>query len=190
MGWTTYLATKYKKNGTVDRKAELDQYWSGDMHEILKSAMVGSTYYAAVKNKDTGEVFAAVFLTSSGGKDHHNFGYKPMTESCGPTEAKCPTGILALLTETKNEFALRWREKCRRYHADKKSPTSFANLPLGTKIIWTVPHEYFTNLTKGQKVELVKRKLGKRLTAWVDLKGRFRLNAKDVDIKDMVIIEQ
>ena len=190
MGWTTYRATKYKKNGSVDKKAELDQYDWEDNCEVLKSAMVGSTYYAAVRIKDTGRVFAAVFLTSSYRKKDYNFGYKYIDETWGPAESQCPIGILALLTETDSAYARKWRERCRQYHADKKSPTSFANLPLGTKIIWTVPHEYFTNLKEWQKVELVKRQLGKRLTAWVDVKGRFRINAKDVDIKDMVIVEQ
>jgi hypothetical protein len=191
MGWTWYRATKYKNGGSVDRKAELDtQYRWGDKYEVLKSAMVGSTYYAAVKHKETGEVFAAVFLTSTYGKEYHNFGYKDMDETCGPCESKCPTGILALLTETESEFALKWREKCRQYHADKKSPSSYANLPLGTKVIWTVPHDHFVNFEKGQKAELVKQKFGKRLTAWVSVKGPYRINAKHVDAKDIEIIEQ
>jgi hypothetical protein len=154
--------------------------------------MVGSTYYAAVKYKDTGEVFAAVFLTSTYRKDYHNFGYKDMDETCGPgaAYAKCPVGILALLTETDNEFAIEWREKCRKYHADKKSPMSFANLPLGTKILWTVPHENFVHLKKGDRVELVKRKLGKRLTAWVDVKRYRRIKPQYVETKDMEIIGQ
>ena len=186
MGWTSYRATKYKKDGTVDKKAELDAYWLEDRHELLKSAMVGSTYYAAVRVKDTGEVFAAVFLTESRREHGHNFAYKPMSESCGPTEAKCPKGILALLTEADNDYAAEWRDKCRQYHANKEL---FEKLPLGTKIIWTVPHEYFTHFKKGQKVELVKRKLGERLTAWVTSPGCVRLNAKYIDIKDIVIIE-
>ena len=191
MGWTTYRATKYKRNGAVDRKAELDNgYRWGDKYEVLKSAMVGSTYYAAVKYKETGAVFAAVFLTATYGKEYHNFGYKDMDETCGPGEAKCPIGILALLTETESEWANQWREKCRKYHTDKKSPTSFANLPLGTKVIWTVPDDRFTCFEKGQSVELVKRKLGKRLTAWVSSKGPYRLNSKQVDAKDIEIIEQ
>jgi hypothetical protein len=188
MGWSYYHATKYKSNGSVDRKAEIDHSGWGDKLEVLKSSMVGSTYYAAVRNKETGKVWCAVFLTATVGKDHFNFGYKDMCESMGPTEAKCPVGILNLLTDTDDEYAIKWRERCRQYHADKKSPTSFANLPLGTKIIWTVPHEFFANFQKGQKIELVKSKIGKRLTAWVNWAGRFRINAKSIDAEDVEII--
>ena len=52
MGWTSYNA-QYYKNGTVDRKKECDEYWEGGLNrghfKVLKSTMVGSTYYAAVK---------------------------------------------------------------------------------------------------------------------------------------------
>ena len=59
MGWTSYHATHYK-NGMVDRKAECDSIFNDVMvtrdsdipigkFEVLKSTMVGSTYYAAVK---------------------------------------------------------------------------------------------------------------------------------------------
>lgn len=45
MGWTEYLATHYK-NGTVNRKAECDVLFDNSKTKVLKSRMVGSTYYA------------------------------------------------------------------------------------------------------------------------------------------------
>lgn len=48
MGWTEYVATQYK-NGTVDRKAECDILFDGSKSKVLKSRMVGSTYYAAIQ---------------------------------------------------------------------------------------------------------------------------------------------
>ena len=58
MGWTEYHATHYK-HGKIDRKAECDELFNDFMvdknnnrigkFEVLKSTMVGSTYYAAVK---------------------------------------------------------------------------------------------------------------------------------------------
>ena len=48
MGWTEYLATHYK-NGTVNRKAECDVLFDNSKTKVLKSRMVGSTYYAAVQ---------------------------------------------------------------------------------------------------------------------------------------------
>jgi hypothetical protein len=66
MGWTSYHAsTTYNpKTGrrTIDRKAECDDHLNCDAisypdgkvigkYEVLKSRMVGATYYAAVKKR-------------------------------------------------------------------------------------------------------------------------------------------
>ena len=90
MGWTSYHATHYKPGGSIDRKAECDEYFMGGLnvghYQILKSAMVGSVYYAAVKslkryvgkdangkalyeNTECSPVWAAVFLTKTNTKD-------------------------------------------------------------------------------------------------------------------------
>ena len=109
MGWTSYHASFYK-NGKIDRKAECDSIMNCDMvgnkgrYEVLKSAMVGSTYYAAVKKTifKTGtkpekeSVFGVVMLTSVNNKDYFNFSYKDMDESAGPGYYDCPKGILDL----------------------------------------------------------------------------------------------
>ena len=53
MGWTSYNATHYSKNGSIDRKAECDSYFTHGLnrgfYEIVKSSMNGSVYYAAIK---------------------------------------------------------------------------------------------------------------------------------------------
>jgi hypothetical protein len=69
--------------------------------KILASAMVGSTFYAAVQQQpgtpDAGKVWALVVLTwKSGG--YFNFTYKDMDEDMGPNEATCPDKILDLLS--------------------------------------------------------------------------------------------
>lgn len=84
MGWTGYQAT-YFKNGKVDRKAECDSYFIESLNrgnfQVIKSAMKGSVYYAAVKDMvrcegkdekghhifvpiEDGKVRGYVFLTS------------------------------------------------------------------------------------------------------------------------------
>jgi len=186
MDW--YHANHRQKNGAVDRKAELDGVW-GDHYEVLKSAMVGSTYYAAVKVKETGKVFAAVFLTKVNSRETCNFGYKDMEESMGPNEAKCPLSILNLLTKTDNEIALEWRARCRKYHADKNSPASFENLPLGTKIVWTVPYDRIGNFCKGMKLELIKTKFGKRTIRWVTADGSVGFDPKNVQAEHAEVVE-
>jgi len=54
MGWLIYY------DPVIDPRAECDRIIGAD--RVLKSAMVGSTYYAAVKSSD-GTILAAVFLT-------------------------------------------------------------------------------------------------------------------------------
>ena len=53
MGWTSYNAKYYTRKGTVDRKRECDAYWLEGLNSghfnVIRSTMVGSTYYAAVQ---------------------------------------------------------------------------------------------------------------------------------------------
>jgi hypothetical protein len=115
-------------------KARLDQACTWDRPEskgrVLKSALVSmSEYYAAVElTRPDGEryVFAAVFMVKFAKSDGvMEMGYKDMDESCGPCNNRCPEQILDLLTDGEhvNEYARRWREKCREYHAQRKDRT-------------------------------------------------------------------
>ena len=120
-----------------------------DGFECLAESMVGSTYYAAVRSLKTGDVFALVCLTSTNKRDYYNFGYKAMDETSGPYKYSCPTKILKLLTPTNNETANEWRKACWEYHEKKAAPNAFKNLPEGTVVKWTVPHDRFTLCKKG-----------------------------------------
>lgn len=197
MGWTSYHATHYKK-GNVDRKAECDAYFMEGLnrgyYDVLKSSMVGSVYYAAVKplkrygDKDANgervivdiptdeqQVFGAVFLTSTDSKDYFNFSYKEMDETVGPCYYDCPKGILDLLTPTDSEWANNWRAKCRERLEKKKNPNALNKLPAGTIIQVTMPFDtkFFK---KGDIVKLQKRKnWGSNRTSWyvIQLSVRF-----------------
>ena len=145
MGWTSYHAEFYK-NGTIDRKKEIDELWTQKEIEkypelyVLKSRMVGSTYYAAIEEKENGvikKVFAVVVLTSTNMKDYFNFSYKEMSESAGPYCYDCPKGILDLLTDTDSEYAINWRNKCRENLQKKKDKTTKGTLPVGSIIKFT-----------------------------------------------------
>lgn len=142
MGWTSYHAEFYK-NGTVDRKKEIDKLWTQKESEkypelnVLKSRMIGSTYYAAIEEKENGitkQIFAVVVLTSVNMKDYFNFSYKDMGESAGPYCYDCPKGILDLLTDTDNEYAIHWRNKCRENIHKKKEKLTKGTLPIGSII--------------------------------------------------------
>jgi hypothetical protein len=122
MGWTFYEKPR-------DVKADLDRglTWTNEtgVRRVLDSAIVAAReYYAAVEHMHpdgTREVWAATYKLQFNPKDPdgYTFGYKDMTEHMGPYMWRCPERILALLTETDNEYANRWREKCREYHASR-----------------------------------------------------------------------
>lgn len=159
MGWTSYHATHYK-NGKVDVKAECDAYYMEGLNaghfEVVKSAMVGSVYYAAIRplvkyaGKDENgnsvymprpenerKTFAEIMLTHVDSGDYYNFSYKNIGEEAGPCESKCPVGIIKLLDETDSEWALAWRKRCLEYAEQKKSPNSIGKLPVGSRIKFT-----------------------------------------------------
>ena len=159
MGWTWYNATHYK-NGKIDRKAECDAYFLEDLnrgwYEVLKSAMVGKIYYAAVKalKKYDGNntidippeeqrVFGVIFITSIDSKSYYNFGYKDMDETCGPCYNDCPKGILDLLSPTTSQWANEWRQACYNNLKAKRNPNTLSNLPVGTVIKVKMPVETF-----------------------------------------------
>ena len=72
---------------------------------------IGGTFYAAVREKRGGEVWALVVLTT--GRAGSRFGYKEMEESQGPAPCECPAHVLDLLSPTTSEHALEWRSRCR-----------------------------------------------------------------------------
>lgn len=144
MGWTYQRATFYDRMGRVDRKAECDALYTyhneetGDRCRVLKSAMVGSTWYGACERTRPNQapyVFAGVCLTHVFLREYDNFGYKDMDESMGPCERDCPLSILALLSPRDDEYALAWREDCRDNAAKKvASRKVLRDLPLGAKV--------------------------------------------------------
>lgn len=181
MGWTSYHAEHYK-NGKVNRKAECDAYFLEGLNsgyfDVLKSAMVGNVYYAAVcaiakKDNETGElvsipkeertVFAVVFLTSVDSKDYFNFAYKDIDETMGPCESKCPKSILNLLSPTDSEWAMAWRKRCLE-NAEKSPAKTLDKLPIGTVIT------FLRNTPEGeQEIKLVKSSpaYGKKYPFWM-----------------------
>lgn len=172
MGWTgTFLNCVGSSPNSKERKAELDNLanW-GDKQEVVKSIMVGTTYYAAVKIKETNEIYGLIILTQGRQKGDTygcNFYYKDMSESCLPGYYDCPKGILDLLTPTDNEYALEWRKKCRETIENKKKKNNLANLPFGTKVIWT--------RWDGTEMTLIKREpMAQFKTWWWQVDGEYK----------------
>lgn len=183
MGWTsTNVQVKYKNDKPyIDRKEECDKLYNQPMvtmesnkpigkYEVLKSSMKGSIYYAAVKKTKFSEpeketVFAAICMTSVKLKDHFNFSYKDMDETCGPYYYDCPAGILELLSPTNNEYALNWRKKCLEKAEETRNPYSLGNLPVGSIVKFKAPFE-MKQFKKGDEVTVQKMHVGK-VNRWV-----------------------
>lgn len=92
------------------------------MRRVLKSAIVDEVYYGAVEDiKPDGsrEVFAVICPTYDDEEDDDEdmILYKFMSECDGPVYPACPLDILALLTETTDEYAVEWRERCKAFAA-------------------------------------------------------------------------
>lgn len=168
MGYIEYSATHFYKNGSVNRKAECDGYFLESLnrghYKVVKSAMKGSVYYGAVTplkrpikgtdgkcvENDDGwyiyeeipenerEVVGVVLLTYV--SDKNNFGYKAISETCGPCYYDCPKSILDVLTPTEDEYAQNWRRKC---YENLMKP-SISKLPIGTEIQFELNGKEFT----------------------------------------------
>lgn len=113
MGWSYTRATCFDKHGNIDRREEMRKALFGCT--ILKDRMVGSTYYAAIKDKNEG-VYILVALTNV---DKWDFGYKDMDASMGPYVYTCPESILKLNTYH-DGYTDEWIDKCRAYANKKK----------------------------------------------------------------------
>lgn len=130
MGWSYTRATCFDKRGNIDRREEMRKALFGCT--ILKDRMVGSTYYAAIKDKNEG-VFILVALTSV---DKWDFGYKDMCASMGPYVYTCPESILKLNTYH-DGYTDEWIDNCR-FVAERKKKLNKAKkiqvmMPFDTK---------------------------------------------------------
>jgi hypothetical protein len=191
MGWTSYHVPQTYNPKTrkwiIDRKVECDKLFNCNMienrgkYEVLKSRMVGSTYYAAVKmtryatetEPEKVQVIAAVVLTAVDSKSYYNFSYKDMDETVGPYKYDCPKSILDLLTPIESEWANNWRKACYDNIKAKNDPNGLTKLPVGTVIKVTMPVDTLYYKV-GDIVTLTKEYnwTGKR-TGWYAPRARF-----------------
>ena len=114
MGWDYHHET-----APYDKRAICRKHISSG-YEVVKDAVVGSVYYGAIRCKATGEVGCLVVLIHIARNDYCNFGMKWMGETCEPYYYDCPKSVLDALSPTDNEYAKRWREKCRQRLREKK----------------------------------------------------------------------
>ena len=122
MGWINEIDFSGKYASTKNRKKYIDKLWNDDKKFlVIKSSMVGTTYYAAVAELDqqqgVKQVFATTALTSY---EDREFSYKEMNEHAIPACCDCPVGILKLLTPTDDQNANQWRKNCATHRRAKQ----------------------------------------------------------------------
>ena len=116
----------FSPSGKVNWKKIIDKEFDND-YIVIKSAVVGHTWYGAIMEDITGEVHAYVVRVSVTSKRQNGFYVelrykcKIMSEVGCPYSVRCPESILKILSPTKNENANRWRFRCMEYHKRRKS---------------------------------------------------------------------
>ena len=172
MGWTEHVCKNaLLDNGKINIKAELDSlynYSSYDFEkgtrfvcEVLKSAIRGNEYYAAVKYEKYKNLTKLVESKVIGVAGKYSlrtesrccdFAEKINAETVGPKEDHCPLSILKLLPETDSDFANDWRRRCYRNIELERNKDTLGTLPIGSIIEFKVKSEnggqYLTRFIK------------------------------------------
>lgn len=130
MGWDYH-----NELAPYDRRA-ICRRQIGNGYKVVKDAVVGTTYYAAVKSPHDGKVNAVIILTHIDRNGYCNFGMKWMGEEDGPGVCECPKSVLDVLTPTDNKYATEWREACWAKIHEPKDET-LKNAPIGAELVVT-----------------------------------------------------
>jgi len=140
MGWLSFSMHKPVK-----------EWYKGELsskYEVLDSALVQrTTFYAAIKDKETGQVFCNVLLIRWSPKTWDNFCYKPIGEFSGPNVVNCPQKIMKLLSPLNDEndpngWAREWRKNVEKYWNNRKIINSGNIIKTETPISFTSGNSY------------------------------------------------
>jgi hypothetical protein len=162
MGWTSFPMHKPIKEWFKEE-------W-GNKYEVIDSALVKrNTLYGAVKVKETGEIFCAVFLIRWS-RNFYNFCYKDMTEHSGPGQCDCPQRIMKLLSPLNDEndpngWAREWRKRVNDYWTKRNTMNKNKDKVIKTKDL--------VSFTSGSAYQYFK-KIGRTTWAGMIMENEFR----------------
>lgn len=108
----------HRPKGQTDREHLQSELFTDTKFTIIDSVTKGTTFYGAVHDGLTDEVWALIVLQQRL-RGHYNYSRKVMDETVGPYYYDCPDRILDLLTPTENECARAWRMACRTRNAQR-----------------------------------------------------------------------
>jgi len=110
MGWV--FCDKWTTKNLVVQYLKSSNRFEG---QLIKSTMVGNHHWYIVENNQERYIGLDVLKCERG-----VYGYKDMCESMSPFHYDCPLGYFNLVPKVPNEFAVEWREKVKKHHANKK----------------------------------------------------------------------
>jgi len=194
MGWLVGTGHKLYENKDAYLRHQCRMSNETDDHKntILKSAFVGSIWYAAVELKrpeNAIRVVAFIFLTRS--YRNGEFGYKDMDETVGPCEVNCPMSIMKLLTPLVGDesYASEWRKNVYDYHAAQKLTRGKEAGAIGKRIQFERPLNYGSlGLVEGGILRRVPAGQKRRLTLAILHRGIW-CRVKKVDLNSATILD-
>ena len=151
MGWTGHMIDRSFTAQDAREKIDREFTWESEVEGVkyycrpIAHAVKGSVHYLAIERYApyTGErkVWACVVLTQIDRRKGW-FYEKTVDETMGPCERNCPAKILDLLTPTDREWAIEWRNDCRKNLEAKKTRQEVGKLPMGTRFVLNGKPEY------------------------------------------------
>lgn len=157
----------------TNRKKECDELIEAcpDDYKLIKSALIGICYYAAVRmlKKTEQPVVGIVIKTTVRMKEDLNFLYKWVSEDMGPADTYCPDNILDELSEADSDWAKNWRAECRKCNERKQKLSA---MPVGSEIKVTC---------NGFEYIMTKTVLPSHSTPqWINFEENFKFTVDDI----------
>jgi hypothetical protein len=114
MGWS-FSTLNIGKKETVAQLTSKEQF--GTNLTPLEHRVVGNHLWQLVRIESTGRL--AIFLDLLAKEKGGGWGNKGLSEDCGPCHYDCPLSLLSKASPVTEGYAVEWREKVRRHHAEK-----------------------------------------------------------------------
>lgn len=116
MGWLFGWDSKKELIEHLERESAFCEGYTA-----LKHSTVGNNHWSLVKKSD-GKIM--IFLELMSGSNNE-WGYKSLSEDCGPVAVNCPISFIKAASETDSKYANEWRAKVLKEHAAKKNRPNY-----------------------------------------------------------------
>lgn len=130
MGWSFSWDKSFKKADLIERFLRPGFFKVGV--SIIDHRVVGNHFWAVLQEGEDKEIWLA--LMESGGHES-GWGYKSLSETCGPYEVDCPLSLLEQCTAAPNDSSAAWRKSVAEWHkAQKRLNAAKSSVAPGMKL--------------------------------------------------------